>query len=144
MKPACSNNLSKKVVLAQQGFSLIEILLTIVLTGFLLYLLSTTPSSLRLIGNSQHSTIAKEIMQKKIEDLRLQGYDNLSNGTTQMNDSQLYSLPSGYGILDIQDCPTDICTRNEQVKKVTMTISWKDVKATNSAQLVTFIAKYGL
>jgi type II secretory pathway pseudopilin PulG len=134
----------RSLLTSEKGFSFIEIILTVVLVGFLVYLLSSIPSSIKLIGNSQHNSVAKEIIHKKIENLRLQGYDNLSNGVTELSDPRIASLPSGSATVDIRDCPATICTNNELIKQATVTVAWKDANSTNSAQVQTLIAKYGL
>ncbi|OGE30611.1 hypothetical protein A2631_03580 [Candidatus Daviesbacteria bacterium RIFCSPHIGHO2_01_FULL_44_29] len=128
-----------------RGLSLIEIVLVIMLVGFLGLLLNNLPSSLRLISISNQTSIAKEILLKKIEDLRTTPFANLANGATSFTDPKLVNLSAGEASLVIQDCPISICTLGEVVKQVDLTVTWKDSTShIRSTALTTLITNGGL
>lgn len=130
----------------QKGFSLVEILLVIMVVGLIVALISNLPNSISLIGSSKRYSIAKDIATKELENLRLNGYDNLgSNGTSSFNDSRLTSLTSSTATLTIADCPGTVCKNGEtDVKQVTVTLTWKEKNQTRSINLATLISKGGL
>lgn len=127
-----------------KGFSLIEVVIVIMIAGFIVIILAQLPNSLGLIGNSKHESIAKQIAAKKIEDLRSQTYDNLVNGQSVVTDSRFSELPSAGGEVQIEDCPAEICKNNEQTKKITVTINWKDAGKAKTLNVNTLISKGGL
>lgn len=129
------------------GFSLTEIVIVIALAGVIVIVLANLPSTLGLIGQSNHQSLANQIIDQKIEDLRSQGYDNISNGTTMISDSRLNQLPGSTSEVIIGDCPTlspTICTSNEDVKQVSIKITWNETKGPKEVKVVTFIGKGGL
>lgn len=132
-------------IYAQKGVSLIEILLIITFTGFLVILISSLPNSLNLITKSRHESLAREVASKKIEDERNIQYSNLVNGTTNIVDSRINLLPNGSGTVLVEDCDTqNICKNGENTKQITITVSWKDISKTQTLILKTLISQEGL
>lgn len=127
-----------------RAFSLIEMLLVITVVGLIILVLSNLPSSLGLIGSGNYETIAKQIAQKKIDELRTQPYDNIAPGTTPISDTRVSNLPGGSGESIIQDCPATICTAGELTKQVTVTLNWKESGKDKSIFIDTFISQGGL
>lgn len=127
-----------------RGFVLIEAVLVISIIGLMALLVTNLPSSIGLNSNSNYQSIAKQVASKQLEDLRLQTYDNLANGTTNISDTRLNSLPKGSGIVTISDCPAQICTNGELLKDVTVVISWYEKSSTSSATFSTMIGQGGL
>lgn len=131
--------------LNQKGISLVEILLVILIVGLIIIVLSNLPLSLSLVGGSKHESLAKQIVQREIEQLRAQTYDNLANTSTPppaIPDSRIGQLPAGVGIYIIADCA--VCTSNELIKQVTARVSWIESGKSMNAEVSTFIAKGGL
>lgn len=128
----------------QKGFSIVEIVVVIVIIGFIFLLLSNLPSVIGIVGTNRYESIAKQIVVGKIEDLRSQGYTALANGTTNMTDTRLSLLPISSGQTVIEDCPSSICPNNEQIKKVTTKVNWSESGKPHSTEVVTFISKGGL
>lgn len=127
------------------GFSLIEILIVIALAGAIILVIANIPLAIRLIGISNNESLAKQIAAQKIEDLRSQTYDNLGNGTSQINDRRLNSLPSSISSVVIEDCSPQICTNGELlIKQITISIGWKDGDKNKNIQIVTLVSKGGL
>lgn len=127
-----------------KGVSLIEVVLVVVLIGLMILVLTNLPQALGLIGGSKHEALARDIASKKIEDIRSLGFDNLGNGSSPILDNQLAQLTGSSAQSLIEDCPVNVCSSNEQVKKVTVTVSWLEQGKLRSATVVTFVAKGGL
>lgn len=131
------------------GFSLIEILLIVIIVGFIILVIATIPNSLFLVGQSKNESLAKEIANKQIEDLRNKTYDNLcdpTNGpcTDNIVDSRLTNLPKSQGTNITDICPISVCTNSEKIKQITVKVDWYDGKISKEVSLVTFIAEGGL
>lgn len=138
-------NYKFKIINSKYGFALVEVLLVVLIVGFLALLISNLPSSLRLNSNSKYQSIAKQIASKQIETLRQQTFANLSLGTTPIVDTRLSTLPSGSGEVTIADCPASVCPNNEQLKLVTIKIQWVEENSNpKSATLETLIGEGGL
>ena len=60
-------------------------------------------------------------------------------------DSRLKLLPGGSGKVEVSDCDSEtVCTNGEQLKKVTVTISWKDSGKDQKIVLDTLVGVGGL
>jgi prepilin-type N-terminal cleavage/methylation domain-containing protein len=129
---------------AQIGFSLIEILLVITVTGMLLLIIANITPAMSLITTSNHESTARQIAAKKIEQIRAQGYDNIANGITPISDPRLSSLTQGAAATTVVDCPSNICTISESVKSVTIQVSWVENNKPAVFSLSTLISKGGL
>lgn len=127
-----------------RGVSLVEVLLVVAAVGFLTLLLANLPNSIKLVGFSDHQSLAREVAAKSVEDIRSIPYANLANGTFSISDSRLSSLPTGSGSKVIADCAAPICTQGESAKQVTVTISWKEGGKTRNIILKTIVAEGGL
>lgn len=135
---------------SEKGFSIIEILLVLMIIGFIVSLINLAPSAIGLIGSSKYESLGKEIAQKKIEDLRSLGYDNICDPTPNpcnenITDSRLSTLPSGTGVALVESCPSGICLNNEEIKKLTITVSWiEPEKGSKKVEMTTLISEEGL
>lgn len=131
----------------EKGFSLVEIILIIMIVGFIVSLINLLPSSIGLVGTSKNETLAKDVAQTKIEDLRALTYVNLANTNNPapiIIDPRLASIPEGSGSYIVEDCIPPTCS-GEEIKKVTVTVSWVDSgNKLKDIQFSTFIAKGGL
>lgn len=128
----------------ERGISLIELLLVVVIISSIVFLLASLPNALALISKSKHVSLAREIASKQIEDKRATSYANLVNDTTSINDSRITLLPNGSGSVQVADCDVLICTNGEHIKKITVTVLWKDINKQQSISLNTFIGEGGI
>lgn len=128
----------------QKGSTLIEMLLVVVVIGSLVYLLASLPNALLLINKSKYLSIAKEIASKQIEDKRNISFSNLVNDNVTISDTRMALLPSGTGTIVVSDCDSNICTNNEKIKKVIISVTWKDNNKNQSFSLTTLISEGGL
>lgn len=134
----------KRLMIKEEGFSLIEVILVIMIIGFIGLLISNLPSAFKLTGTSKHESIAKDIVAKKVEDLRSLSFDSLANGTTQITDTRLSQLPSSTGDVVVEDCPVEVCANDEEIKKVIVKVNWLEGGNNRKVELSTLIAKEGL
>lgn len=128
----------------QLGFSLIEIVLVILVAGIIILVLSNLTPTFNLLKTSGQENISRQIVSKKIEDMRALGYDNLANGTNTFSDSRLSQLPLATAITLVEDCPINICANNEPIKQVTIKVSWTENSGQKDFSITTLIAKGGL
>lgn len=126
------------------GFSLIELLLVIIVIGTSVFLLANLPNALNLISKSNHLSLAREIASKQIEDKRSINYVNLVLDTSDISDSRLSLLPSSSGTVVVENCDVAICTNSEHIKKIIVTINWKDNNKNQTINLETFIGEGGI
>lgn len=131
----------------ENGLSLVESLLVIVVVAAIVGLMANLPNAMGLINKSKHLSLAREIASKQIEDKRTISYSNLVNDTTNITASQeprINSLPNGSGQVLVEDCPVSVCTNGEHIKQVTVTINWKDNNKAQTASIKTFIGEGGI
>lgn len=126
------------------GFSLVEIIVGIFLVGLIVLVIGNLPNAIKLVSSSQSELILREVAAKKMEDIRLAGYDSLANGTTTIVDSRMNKLDGVSGHTVISDCPQNICTGGQQIKQVKITITWNEEGEPKTYQLVTLVGKDGL
>lgn len=133
-----------KLLSNQQGLSLIEVMMVLVIIGFIVLLVVNLPSSIGLIGKSRYSSIAREIASKKIENLRAQGYTSLVLGVHGFSDVNLTQLPSSTGEYTIENCSIELCSNDENIKKVIVSVKWHESDGDQEVRLQTLIAEGGL
>ncbi len=136
--------MDKRIFLNQRGLSLAEVLLVILLIGFIVPVIYNIPNSIRLVGSSNKTSLAKEIASKAVEDARILTYDNLALGQSTINDPRISKLPSGAGSLNVTTCSAPVCTNNEETKNISVTINWDENGAPKSFKLTTLVSSGGL
>lgn len=129
--------------LSDQGSSLIESLLVVVMVGIIIILLANLPNAFSLINKSKHVSLAREIIAKQMEDKRSVGFTNLANDNSPILDSRINLLPKGEGNVVVEDCNPDICTNEEAIKVVTITVNWQENKP-QTISSTTFIGEGGI
>lgn len=128
----------------QRGVSLIELLLVVVVIGSVVFLLASIPNAIMLIGKSKHMSLAREIAVKQMEDKRNLSFENLVTDNSPINDSRLSLLPDGNGSVEVLDCDPAICTNEENIKQVLITVTWKDNGKSQIVTLKTMIGEGGI
>lgn len=147
----------KTQISKEQGFSLIESLLLVVVIGSVVFLIGNIPSAIMLVGKSKHISLAKEIAVKQIEDKRSISYSDIGFGSYPINDSRLGLLPQGSGtvIVGVKDeetpdpndwipCDRSVCTNGEAVKQIAVTVDWVDNNKPQTVTLKTMIGEGGI
>ena len=130
----------------QAGVTLVELLLVVAAIGLLVYLIANLPASITAINKSRHTSVAREIASKKLDSLREQTYTGLTETTepVNFNDSSLTDLPSGSATYEILPCPDQICTNEEKIKEIKVSVKWVEQSNQKSVDLTTLIADGGL
>lgn len=131
----------------ERGVSLIESLLVVVTVAAIVFLMANLPNAMNLVNKAKHLSLAREIALKQIEDKRATSYSNLVSDTVNLTasvDPRMNSLPGSSGTVKIEDCDVQICTNGENIKKITVTVNWKDNNKTQIVSLKTFIGEGGL
>lgn len=128
----------------ERGVSLIESLLAVVVIGSVVFLISSIPNALMLIGKSRHLSLAREIAVKQIEDKRTINFANLVNDNSSVVDSRLSLLNQGSGTVEVSDCDPTVCTNGEHIKVVTVTVNWQDNQKPQTVILKTMIGEGGI
>lgn len=130
----------------KNGFSLIEVIIAVFITGSIVLVVANIPQTIKLITGSQSELKVKESVAKIIEDLRFSGYDNIANGTTGISDVKLNSLTNVSGNVIVSECSADtnLCPNGEVAKKVIVTVTWNENQEPKRFSITTLIAKGGL
>lgn len=128
----------------ESGVSLLESLLVVVVVGMTVVLMANIPNALGLITKSRNLSLAREIAAKQLEDKRAISFANLVSDTTPVSDTRISLLPEGAGTVTVTDCDPLICTNGENLKKISIILSWKDNNKTQTINLDTFIGEGGL
>lgn len=126
------------------GFSLVELIIAVALVGVIVLIVANIPNAISLVTSSQSESKIREVAARKIEDIRIGGYDNLANGTTAISDVRLNSLANVAAFTVVGDCPSTICANGELVKEVRITISWNENGGPKTYQVMTLVGKDGL
>lgn len=126
------------------GFSLVELLLVVFVAGIVILVLANLTPTFSLLQTSSRENISRQIVSKRIEDIRAQGYDNLANGSNSFVDNRLTQLPNSNALTVIDDCPSNICANNEPIKQVTILVTWTENNQTKNFSITTLISKGGL
>lgn len=129
---------------SERGVSLIESLLVVVMVGVIVILLANLPNALGLMAKSSHLSLARDIAAKQIEDKRAISFINLASGTQSISDQRINLLPQGAGTITVADCDASICASGENIKRVTVTISWQDNNKLQTVKLETLIGEGGV
>lgn len=130
-----------------KGVSLVETLLALTMVGVIVLLLSNLPNAFNLINKSKHANLAREIATKQIEDKRTISFVNLVNDTSALTaqiEPRLNLLPNGSAVVVVEDCQAQICPNEEPIKKVTVTVNWKETDKLQTINIKTFIGEGGL
>ncbi len=128
----------------ERGVSLIEVLLVVVVLGSIIFLIASVPNAILLIGKSKHMSLAREIAVKQLEDKRDLSFDNLVNDNSPISDPRLSLLPEGNGSVEVSDCDPAVCTNQEDIKQVFVTVTWKDNNKTQEVKLQSMIGEGGI
>lgn len=128
----------------EKGFTLVETLLVVFVAGLLIFLMANLPNAFNLIAKSKNASLAREIAIKRVEDMRSVGFDNLANGTETVTDTRISLLPQGLGSSSVEECPVEICTNGEQLKLVSVSVSWKENNKEQKVELKTLVGLGGL
>ena len=123
----------------EEGFSLIEILIAMVILGIMLMtLISVFIYGYNVLSRTKQVALATQICQEEIERIRNLPFATiLTLGTTFTND-KLASLKDGQGILALES------SVGNDIKKLTVSVTWAYRGQTLRKDIVTLITKLGV
>lgn len=121
----------------ERGVSLIESLLVVAVVGATVFLLANLPNALGLVTKSRHLSLVREIASQAIESKRQISFINLVNGTESISDPRITLLPQGSGSVVVEGS-------GEDIKKIIVTINWKEGEKSQSTALTTLIGEGGI
>jgi len=121
-----------------KGFTLIESIVSILLVAlFILIFAAAFPGGQAIVQKGELTSIATDIAQEKMEEIRKAGYNSLTFGTQTFTVSQ---LPNGQGKITVSPYPT---SNSKNIAKVEIVISWQGARATSgSVKISSLISLY--
>ncbi|MGB8953359.1 MAG: prepilin-type N-terminal cleavage/methylation domain-containing protein [Candidatus Aminicenantales bacterium] len=121
------------------GFSLIEILVAIVILATVLMTLVTVfVYGFNVISRTRQVALATQIAQEEVEIIRNMPFDDILNlGTTFTND-KISRLHNGQGALALEN------SEGNDIKKLTVSITWAYRGQTQRKDVVTLITREGI
>lgn len=123
----------------EDGFTIVELLVTIGICGIMIPVLALGLTNLTLLNNrARDLSLANMLAQNKAELLRSSGYNSITVGTTDFSSELPSVLSSPKSASYIVSSP------QTGIKKVDITISYKDVKTTRSVNYSTLISEIGI
>ena len=121
----------------QSGFTLLEILVAMAIFSFGIFALSSmTVSVIKSNYMSKNMTIAIDLAQNKLDDLRLSNYANILDATENNLDENGVAVTGGLFDREVTVTPSV----NPNYKTVEVTVSWADSN-TRHITLATIIAQ---
>ena len=123
----------------EQGFSLIEIVVSLGIIGIVLVIYAAAANTMSLNQSARNKQLAYRIANSSIEQLRGTAYASLPASVT-ITDPLLARLPHG------ASGSVTVTTYNAKTKQVTSTVTWKDPAsaAQRTVTLTTLITEGGL
>lgn len=136
------HNTQKKKATILPGFSLLEILLSILMMMTLLVMVFSTSGTYIQSRSTSLQSIATNITSKQMETLRNTDFASLPSCSTPcpFPDPDLAKLPSATATETLTDYPSS----SGKVKLVTILVSWQDNAKNKNLKLETLIYQYGL
>ena len=123
----------------EAGFSLVEVLIAMVVLGIiLLTLISVFAFGYNLIARTQQTALATQVCQAELERIRGLTFDSLASLTTTFTDAKLAGLISGQGLRAVEAGP------GADIKKLTLSITWKFRGQSMRKDIVTYITRMGV
>ena len=124
---------------AEAGFTLVEILVCILVAGVVIVSLNQVVNSyIGVSKQGRYLNTANSYIEAKIEELRNKGYNNLANGTTALTSELSTQLPPS------RSASMTVTTPSDGLKKIDLTVSYKDQGKTNSYGYTTYIGELGV
>ena len=124
---------------SEQGFTIIELLITISVVGILVPTLAGFVNTLnRLNDRARDLTLVNSLAENKVESLRSIGFSGINNGTT----SFVSELPASLGSPHSADYT--VTTPSTGLKQVDLTISYNDHGSTQTVNFRTYVGELGV
>lgn len=123
---------------SEQGFTLIEVIITMFLIIVTLMIYQVTSNAVALNKANRHKEVALRIADQKLQSLRTTAFDSIP-ASGAFSDSMLSTIPDGAGTITVSDI-------NDQTKDIIVTITWTNPQTTNTQQLSleTYVTEGGI
>jgi prepilin-type N-terminal cleavage/methylation domain-containing protein len=123
----------------QQGFTIVELVTTIIVAGILIPAIAIALTNLSVVNKvARDKALANMIVQNKVETLRSSGYNSLSNGTI----SFVTDLPNTIGTP--KSASYTITSPITGVKQIDVSVSFTEYHVTKSLSYRTYISELGV
>ncbi len=124
----------KRLMSAEEnGFTLVEILVTLAILGAVLpALLHAFASAARNQGLSDNSTTALYLLKFRMAEIEMSGYPDVGEETGEFGDNTRYSWSSIVEDIDSEEV--------ENVRRVQVTVTWQHRNRERSMSMNTYIA----
>lgn len=125
--------------LPTEGFTLVEILVSIAVAGVMIMSLNTVVTSyLHISQRGRYLSLANSYVEAKVEALRNTGYNSLSPGTSSLTGELSSQLPPSRSASMVVGNPSG------GLKQVDITISYKDQGQTTAYAYTTYVGELGV
>ncbi len=126
---------------SESGFTILEVVVTIVISGFFIISMSTIVKNLNVLNaRTRDFTVATAFMENKVEELRNASFIALPDDGTTVDFSA--ELPS---TLTAPNSATySVTDETVSLKKINFTISYNDFGQTRTVQYSTMIGELGV
>jgi prepilin-type N-terminal cleavage/methylation domain-containing protein len=123
----------------QKGFTIVELMVTVVVAGFIIPAVAIALTNLAVINKvARDQALANMIVQNKVETLRSAGYNSLNDGTT----SFVAELPNIMG--SPRSASYTISTPQTGIKQVNISLSYTEYHKTKNLAYKTYVSELGV
>lgn len=124
---------------AAVGFTIVELIVTIVIMGVIIPAVAMALTSLTIIDyQARDLALANMLAQNKVESLRSAGYNSLVNGTQDFSSQ----LPNTIG--SPKSASYTVADAQTGVKQIDVSISYTEYKQSKSIAYRTYISELGV
>jgi prepilin-type N-terminal cleavage/methylation domain-containing protein len=123
----------------QKGFTVVELLVTVVVAGVIIPAVAMALTNLSVVNKlARDQALANLLVQNKVETLRSAGFNSLNNGTS----SFAAELPNTFG--SPKTASYTISTPQTGLKQVDVSISFTEYNSTKSSTYRTYVSELGV
>lgn len=121
------------------GFTIVELAITIAICGIVVPVLAAGLSGLTLLNNrARDLALANTLAQNKAELIRSSGYNSIATGTTDFTSD----LPST--ISSPKSANYVVTVPQAGIKEIVINISYKDINSTRTINYKTIVSEIGI
>lgn len=123
----------------ENGFTLVEILVSIVLAAIIVFSLSSVVTAfIHTAKRGRYLNLANSYVEAKVEGLRNDGYNALTTGTTSLTSELSNQLPPS------RNASMTVSSPSGGIKQVDISVSYKDNGRTNTYSYTTYLGELGV